>query len=319
MVKKILLADDSITIQKVVELTFSEGEYEIVCVGDGAQAIRKADEIVPDIALIDVMMPQRNGYDVCAHIKQDPKSAWIPVLLLTGAFEPFDPRRAEQAGANGHITKPFESRALVAQVEDLLAAHPRPRSAGGERAPIQPSAQPPVTEVVNAGQIFSAGPGEQPTVPRPAAMIEHRESSPSTVRLDSRAFFSQIQQPGDLLDSPAPPNDVPSLGPLDLATDGRETEPTGPVPAISIAAGAAAGSRPAGEETAGFSSDEIRRLVEEKITALARTILNESAERVFREMAWEILPEVAESLVRRRIRELESEAAGDAATAPPLH
>ena len=140
MAKKILLADDSITIQKVVELTFSEGDYEVICVGNGSEAIRRADEVVPDIALVDVMMPQRNGYEVCSHIKQDPGLSWIPVLLLTGTFEPFDPRRAEQAGAQGHITKPFESRALVKEVEDLLSKHPRPmpslsssRSLPGER------------------------------------------------------------------------------------------------------------------------------------------------------------------------------------------
>jgi CheY-like chemotaxis protein len=100
MAKKILLADDSITIQKVVELTFAEGDYEVVCASDGAQAIRKIDEIVPDIALVDVMMPQRNGYEVCAHVKKDPSLAWIPVLLLTGTFEPYDPKRSEEVGAD---------------------------------------------------------------------------------------------------------------------------------------------------------------------------------------------------------------------------
>lgn len=120
--KTILLADDSITIQKVVELTFSDGEYRVLCVSNGAQALRKAAEVRPDIALLDVIMPEKNGYEVCEALKADPSTAGIPVLLLTGTFEPFDRQRAEAAGAEGHLTKPFESHTLVARVDELIAA-----------------------------------------------------------------------------------------------------------------------------------------------------------------------------------------------------
>lgn len=126
MPKKIFVADDSITIQKVVELTFSEDEYEVFCAPDGAQAIQRLEEIRPDIALLDVVMPEANGYDVCSHIKKNPDLSWMPVVLLAGTFEPFDEKRARDVGADGHMKKPFESRALVARVVDLLAANPRP-------------------------------------------------------------------------------------------------------------------------------------------------------------------------------------------------
>jgi CheY-like chemotaxis protein len=119
-VKTILLADDSITIQKVVELTFSDGDYRVFCVSNGAQALRKIPEVRPDIVLLDVVMPDKNGYEVCEALKADPATASIPVLLLTGTFEPFDRRRAEAAGARGHVTKPFESHTLVARVEETL-------------------------------------------------------------------------------------------------------------------------------------------------------------------------------------------------------
>jgi CheY-like chemotaxis protein len=121
-VKTILLADDSITIQKVVELTFSDGEYRVLCVGNGAQALRKIAESRPDIVLLDVIMPEKNGYEVCEAMRSDPATAGLPVLLLTGTFEPFDQRRADAAGADGHLTKPFESHTLVARVEELIAA-----------------------------------------------------------------------------------------------------------------------------------------------------------------------------------------------------
>jgi len=121
MPKKILLADDSITIQKVVELTFSEGDYQVFSVGNGSLALRRIQEVRPDIALLDVIMPEVSGYEVCEKVKKDPATSRIPVLLLTGTFEPFDRKRAEAAGAEGHLTKPFESQALIAKVEELIA------------------------------------------------------------------------------------------------------------------------------------------------------------------------------------------------------
>jgi CheY-like chemotaxis protein len=123
-VKKILLADDSITIQKVVELTFSEGDYHVICVSNGAQALRRIPEVKPDVILLDVIMPEKNGYEVCEAIKRSPETSGIPVLLLTGTFEPFDKKRAESSGAQGHLTKPFESQALVSKVEELIASRP---------------------------------------------------------------------------------------------------------------------------------------------------------------------------------------------------
>ncbi len=120
MAKKILLADDSITIQKVVELTFSDGDYEIVAVNNGAKAIQKLQEMRPDIILSDIIMPEKNGYEVCEFVKSHPEYKTIPVILLTGTFEPFDPDRAERAGCDAVVTKPFESQSLIHKVEELV-------------------------------------------------------------------------------------------------------------------------------------------------------------------------------------------------------
>ena len=104
MGRRILVADDSITIQKVVELTFGEFDDEVVCAGNGAQAIQHLSQEPPfDIALLDAVMPERSGYDVCAHIRQDQRMAWMPVLLMSGTFEAFDGGTARQVGADGHI------------------------------------------------------------------------------------------------------------------------------------------------------------------------------------------------------------------------
>ena len=122
MSKKLLLADDSVVIQKLVGLSFANEDIEIISTDNGDDAISVAREIQPDIILADVVMPGKSGYEVCEAVKQDPALAQTPVLLLTGTFEAFDEDRAANAGANGQITKPFEAQALVERVTEVMNA-----------------------------------------------------------------------------------------------------------------------------------------------------------------------------------------------------
>ena len=116
MPKTLLLADDSVTIQKVVGISFANEDVELLTVDNGDDAVAKARETRPDLVLADAVMPGKNGYEVCEAIKHDPSLRHIPVLLLTGTFETFDEERAQAVGIDGHITKPFEAQALVEQV-----------------------------------------------------------------------------------------------------------------------------------------------------------------------------------------------------------
>ncbi len=118
---RILLADDSLTIQKVVELTFSETDYELMAVGSGDRAVEALEEFRPAIVLADVVMPGLTGYEVCEAVKRRADGAAIPVILLTGTFEPFDRVRAERVGCDSIVTKPFDSHALSALVQQLIA------------------------------------------------------------------------------------------------------------------------------------------------------------------------------------------------------
>ncbi len=126
MSKTLLLADDSVTIQKVVGISFASEDVAVIAVDNGDDAIARAREERPDAILADVVMPGKNGYEVCEAIKADPALAHIPVLLLTGTFEAFDADRAERAGASGHIAKPFESQTLVDMVMKLFSSTPAP-------------------------------------------------------------------------------------------------------------------------------------------------------------------------------------------------
>ena len=119
--RKLLLADDSITIQKVVNLTFADEGIEVTTVGDGDSAMEKLTEVLPDLVMADVNMPGLTGYQICEKIKQDAALRHIPVILLVGSFEPFDQEESNRVGADAFLTKPFQSiRQLVTQVTDLL-------------------------------------------------------------------------------------------------------------------------------------------------------------------------------------------------------
>ena len=120
--RKLLLADDSITIQKVVDLTFADEGVNVVCVSNGRDAIERLEEFAPDIVIADVFMPQINGYEVCEYIKQNDKLKHIPVMLLVGSFEPFDEAEARRVGADDTLTKPFQSiRSLIDKVGLLVS------------------------------------------------------------------------------------------------------------------------------------------------------------------------------------------------------
>jgi len=140
MSRKILLADDSVTIQKVVSITLAHEDIDLTIVDNGAEAFAKAQQLKPDIILLDVVMPDKDGYQVCEQIKQIPGLSHIPIILLTGTFEPFDEEKAEQVGANDYIKKPFESHALINKIKEMSF-----RGAGAHTAsPTQPERDEPV-------------------------------------------------------------------------------------------------------------------------------------------------------------------------------
>lgn len=122
--RKLLLADDSAAVQKVIELTFADEGMEVVSVGDGLLALEELEHMTPDVILADAFMPGLNGYELCRSIKDDKRFAQIPVMLLVSSFAPFDEAAAHRAGANDIMTKPFQSiRQLVNRVGSLLAAN----------------------------------------------------------------------------------------------------------------------------------------------------------------------------------------------------
>lgn len=120
--RKLLVADDSVAIQKVIDLTFTDEGMEVTTVGDGRDALEKLNQFTPDVVLADVFMPGVDGYELCRFIKDDERFRGVPVVLLVGSFEPFDEAEAQRAGADDVVTKPFQSiRDLVSRVGSLVS------------------------------------------------------------------------------------------------------------------------------------------------------------------------------------------------------
>jgi CheY-like chemotaxis protein len=163
MPHKLLLADDSVTIQRVIELTFADEDIHVRAVGDGQKAIASIQADRPDIVLADVGMPERDGYEVAAFVKGNPELAHIPVLLLTGAFEPIDETRARAVGCDGVLVKPFEPQMVINRVKDLLAGR-RPSGLWGASPPAQTPPRPPAVPGAGA-DVRSAEPQTAPPAP----------------------------------------------------------------------------------------------------------------------------------------------------------
>jgi CheY-like chemotaxis protein len=173
----LLLADDSVTIQRVIELTFADEDVQVIAVSDGDQAIERLKASPPDIVLADIGMPGKNGYEVAQFMRQTPALAHIPVVLLTGAFEPVDQERAARAGCDGVLAKPFEPQLVISRVKELLAR----RHGDGDAAPPQTPVQ--------AEHWAAAGVNESPAAAPPAALDDYFD------RLD--AAFSSLNAPAE--------------------------------------------------------------------------------------------------------------------------
>lgn len=120
----LLLAEPSLTIQRVVQLTFANEDIDVIVASDGAEAVEQAERVRPSIVLADVALPRKTGYEVAAHFKRHPRFAGVPVVLLSGAFERADPARAAECGCDLVLNKPFEPKHLLAHVKELLRGAP---------------------------------------------------------------------------------------------------------------------------------------------------------------------------------------------------
>lgn len=118
---RILVADDSVTIQKVFELAFENENIEVLLSSDGQEALEMIHRTSPSMVIADVNMPGLDGFELCQALKNDARSASIPVYLMSSALDDFDEVRSEEVGAAGRFEKPFRSEDMVTKVRAVIS------------------------------------------------------------------------------------------------------------------------------------------------------------------------------------------------------
>ncbi|KQL41503.1 MULTISPECIES: response regulator YycF [Bacillaceae] len=120
MNKKILIVDDEKPIADILKFNLEKEGFEIVCAYDGEEALQKVDEFLPDLVLLDIMLPIRDGLEVCREIR---KNHEMPIIMITAKDSELDKVLGLEMGADDYVTKPFSTRELLARVKANLRRH----------------------------------------------------------------------------------------------------------------------------------------------------------------------------------------------------
>jgi CheY-like chemotaxis protein len=295
MARRLLLADDSITIQKVVELVLAEEDFEIQSVSNGEDALNIIENFRPDVVLADIEMPKLNGYQLCDRIKKNPSISHIPVILLAGAFEPIDEELSLSVGADDSVIKPFESQELISKINAALTMS----SVGS-----------------SAEQFFSLT--EEPDT-ETEELIEVAEDAAGTVETDEPLEVAGLDD--DLWAMEEVPDTLEELGSIAELAEAEgldETFETAQAAEVSMAPAAVETSVqsrvvkevmmpeiavPSKEELKAVFEETVRESVAEFLSSLdireallasLAPAMKESAEKVL----WEIAPELAEKMLK---------------------
>ena len=141
MAHSVLVVDDEPNIVRSLEFLMNQAGYEVRIVRDGEQALRAIADEPPDLILLDVMMPKRDGYQVCSEVRANPDWRDIRIIMLTAKGQEAEREKGIQLGADDYITKPFSTRALVRKVREHLEPEAGPPAAAcGPGAPCGPGA-----------------------------------------------------------------------------------------------------------------------------------------------------------------------------------
>jgi CheY-like chemotaxis protein len=136
---RILLADDSAHAQRIGECILREEGFEVVSVTDGDTALVRLADVDPDVVLASVRLPRRNGYEICRHVKENPRQRHTRVVLTAGALDPLDEEEAGRVQADASLRKPFEATVLLQTLKPLVEAAQREREQLTKRADTAPA------------------------------------------------------------------------------------------------------------------------------------------------------------------------------------
>ena len=166
MATKLLLVEDSLSMQTIVETTFTQTGFEVIVAGDALDGLHKAQTLLPDIVLADASMPGLDGFQLCQRIRHSASGRHVPVVLLTSGFAAYDKAKGDRAGVTTHLAKPFEPQVLLELVQQLVP---------GVRHPPYPSTAAATLLPRTGGDAFEAA--------EPRAREHEESAAPSATRL----------------------------------------------------------------------------------------------------------------------------------------
>ena len=125
MRKKILVVEDDADLVELLRFNLKKAGFAVGTAIDGIEALKKARSLLPDLILLDLMLPELDGIAVCEVLRRDPTTASVPVIMLTAMSSQLARLTGLEAGANDYVTKPFNFKDLLARVETILRREPR--------------------------------------------------------------------------------------------------------------------------------------------------------------------------------------------------
>ena len=126
MSKKILIVDDEPNIVTALDFLLQRSGYEVLLAQDGVEALKQVEAHVPDLVLLDVMMSQKSGYEVCQRMRERPDWQHIKIIMLSAKGREAEVNKGLSMGADFYLTKPFSNKDLVAKIDELLASADKP-------------------------------------------------------------------------------------------------------------------------------------------------------------------------------------------------
>jgi CheY-like chemotaxis protein len=338
--KTLLVVDDSATMRKVFELTLLGEEVTLVAHDGSESLLARARDARPAAAIVDVNLGATNGYDVCRALKSDAVIGRMPVLLLFSEQNPIDDAKVKECGAEGTISKPFETQALIDRVKQLLSTSqsqlaavqaPSPKQTATIGAPVAPPAAPvaaPGAPVPAASTAKSAAPVVPASAGLPAANPMAAAARPKATQM----FAPNVPPPGASAPPPSASPVVAPIAPLGATVAAPVAPPASAAPAAKpvvappspavvapkpavvappakpepVAAAPVSAPAPTAAPAVKLPAD-----LEAKVSALGLTPAQVEAvsaltREVVERVVWEVVPQLAETMIREELRRLTS-------------
>jgi CheY-like chemotaxis protein len=329
MTKIILCADDSVTMQTVAEITFKATEYTYVGARSADEALAKARAHKPALVLADAVMPGKTGYDLCQALKSEPSLADVPVVILCGNSQAYDPTRGAQVGADGSLQKPWDTQVILDKVAEIVdkGSTSRPTTPSPPTPVKSTQVGPPTSNVVPATAAPQAAAQRSATIMgMPSIKLPPQMGGPAVPATPTPAPATTVAMPpkADPITAPAPkvqltsPNVVsrgPGVQPTSLAQP-RTTTPSNLQPMAAAAAGDdSVGRAPMVRAVPTKRSALVERTMARMSARLAElsgleqgspeliALLKLSTEVVER-VVWEVVPDLAEQIIRENLQQL---------------